>query len=250
MNDFSISSSQAKYDVVEDVGSQKANITVGQLIALNPAIRKELRGGLPEVAGLSSTRTKKRRSKEKAHMTNVGVGVVNAAALEIVDEVGDATFQTFEYNCWSTSDQETSSDDSSNDDLQVQVVAAMELLPRPGVKKDPDKVEMSEEEVCRRLSTLKFGPNVTMEEKARFLDIFRKYIHVFAFSYKDLKHVTLETHHIELEEKARPIRQKQRQINSPTAVVVKEEIDKLRKAGFIYEVENSEWVSPNQVKSI
>ncbi|OAE23616.1 hypothetical protein AXG93_4316s1500 [Marchantia polymorpha subsp. ruderalis] len=96
----------------------------------------------------------------------------------------------------STSDQETSSDDSSDDDVQVQVVAAMELLPRPGVKKDPDKIERS---------------------------------------YKDLKHVTLETHHIELEEKARPIRQKQRRINPPTLVVVKEEIDKAREAGFICE---------------
>ncbi|KAG6557114.1 hypothetical protein Mapa_001041 [Marchantia paleacea] len=103
---------------------------------------------------------------------------------------------------------------------------------------------MSEDEITRRLSTLKFGPKVTMEEKSRFLDIFRKYIHVFAFSYKDLKEVTLETHRIELEEKARPVRQKQRRINPPTAVVVKEEIDKLKDAGFIYEVENSEWVSP------
>ncbi|OAE24162.1 hypothetical protein AXG93_2752s1770 [Marchantia polymorpha subsp. ruderalis] len=380
MDDFSISSSQAKYDVVEDVGNQKANITVGQLIALNPAIRKELRGGL------SSTRTKKRKSKGKAHMTNVGVGVVDAAASEVcthaskievringhdvsdvlvdggsavnamserlmqklgmqpsrpssiivgmankqkvrplgvVDKVvvsvrgvqtllsfqilkeasydlllgrpwlravrttdrwhkgylrigpknhrvkvpltrgGESTTDsdrpTDEY--WeseseesgsfsevdtdiSTSDQETSSEYSSDDNVQVQVIAAMELLPRPGVKKDPDKVEMSEEEVCRRLSTLRFGPKVTKEEKAKFLDIFRKYIHVFAFSYKDLKHVTLETHRIELEEKARPIRQKQRRINPPTALVVKEEIDKLKEAGFIYEVENSEWVSP------
>ncbi|KAG6553354.1 hypothetical protein Mapa_005089 [Marchantia paleacea] len=97
-------------------------------------------------------------------------------------------------------------------------------------------MKMSEDEITRRLSTLKFGPKVTMEEKSRFLDIFRKYIHVFAFSYKDLKEVTLETHRIELEEKARPVRQKQRRINPPTAVVVKEEIDKLKDAGFIYEM--------------
>ncbi|KAG6557491.1 hypothetical protein Mapa_000764 [Marchantia paleacea] len=77
MDDFSISSTQLKYDVVEDVGNQKANITVGQLIALNPTIRKELRGGL------SSKRTKKRRSKGKASMANVGVGVVDAAASEV-----------------------------------------------------------------------------------------------------------------------------------------------------------------------
>ncbi|OAE34525.1 hypothetical protein AXG93_1515s1070 [Marchantia polymorpha subsp. ruderalis] len=46
----------------------------------------------------------------------------------------------------STSDQETSLDDSFDDDVQVQVVAAMELLPKPGVKKYLNKVKMSEEE--------------------------------------------------------------------------------------------------------
>lgn len=51
--------------------------------------------------------------------------------------------------------------------------------------------------------------------------------------------MTLEIHWIEVEENARPIRQKQRRISPPTAVIVKEEIDKLKEAGFIYEVENS-----------
>lgn len=55
-----------------------------------------------------------------------------------------------------------------------------------------------------------------MKENARFLDIFSKYINVFAFSYKVLKHVTLKTHDIKLEDKDRPIRQKQLQINPPT----------------------------------
>lgn len=35
--------SQAKYGVVEYVRSHKANITIGQLIVLNPAIPKELK---------------------------------------------------------------------------------------------------------------------------------------------------------------------------------------------------------------
>ncbi|KAG6552933.1 hypothetical protein Mapa_005466 [Marchantia paleacea] len=73
-----------------------------------------------------------------------------------------------------STDEETSSEDTSDDDVQVQVLAAMDLLPRPGVVKDPDKMKMSKDEITRRLSTLKFGPKVTMEEKSRFLDIFRK----------------------------------------------------------------------------
>ncbi|OAE25779.1 hypothetical protein AXG93_4368s2400 [Marchantia polymorpha subsp. ruderalis] len=72
----------------------------------------------------------------------------------------------------STSNQEPSSEYSCDDNVQVQVIAAMELLPRPGVKIDPYKVEMNEEKVCRQLSTLRFDPKVTDEKNARFLDIF------------------------------------------------------------------------------
>lgn len=81
MDDFFISYFQAKYDVMVDVGSQKANITMGQIIALNPAIKKNLR----EV--LSFTRTKKQRCKENAHMTNMEVDVMDAVALEICTHV-------------------------------------------------------------------------------------------------------------------------------------------------------------------
>lgn len=42
-------------------------------------------------------------------------------------------------------DQKTSRYVSSDDDVQVQVVAAMELFFEPWVKKDIDKMEMSEE---------------------------------------------------------------------------------------------------------
>lgn len=66
---------QRTNDVMEDVGSQKANIIVGQLIDLNPTIGKKLRGVL------RSTKIKKRRSNGNVHMTNVEVGVVDAATL-------------------------------------------------------------------------------------------------------------------------------------------------------------------------
>lgn len=81
MVEFSILSFQAKYDKVKDVGSQNVNIIVGQLIIMNPAIQKKLTGGL------SSTMTKKQRSKVSSHMTNVGVCVMDAATLEVCTHV-------------------------------------------------------------------------------------------------------------------------------------------------------------------
>jgi len=44
--DFPISRDSGPYSVVKDVGSQKANITIGQLVAMVPSARRELRKGL------------------------------------------------------------------------------------------------------------------------------------------------------------------------------------------------------------
>ncbi|KAH8932644.1 hypothetical protein BDL97_19G084500 [Sphagnum fallax] len=44
--DFPISRNSGSYSVVKDVGSQKADITIGQLVAMVPSARRELRKGL------------------------------------------------------------------------------------------------------------------------------------------------------------------------------------------------------------
>ena len=74
----------------------------------------------------------------------------------------------------------------------------------------------------------------------------QNYKHVFAWSYKDLKGVTLEVcqHYIDLEPGTKPICQRQRRTNPIYVELVKAEITKLLDAGFIYPVAYSEWVSP------
>jgi hypothetical protein len=83
-----------------------------------------------------------------------------------------------------------------------------------------------------------------MEERKQYEDLLRKYIHLFAFSYKDLREVTMEQHKIELLPNAKPIRSKQGRWNPRYTAMVKEELDKLLEAGFIRPVETTEWVSP------
>jgi hypothetical protein len=51
-------------------------------------------------------------------------------------------------------------------------------------------------------------------------------------------------HRIDLIEGAIPIQQKQYRLNPKYSVAVKDEIDKLTRAGFIYPILSSEWVSP------
>jgi len=88
------------------------------------------------------------------------------------------------------------------------------------------------------------GPDLQPEERKQYKDLLRKYIHLFAFSYKYLREVTMEQHKIELLPNVKPVRATQGKWNSRYSTMVKEELDKLLEAGFIRPVETTEWVSP------
>ena len=55
------------------------------------------------------------------------------------------------------------------------------------------------------------------------------------------------THHIYIEEEAKPIRQPQRRLNPHLQEVVLTKVLKLLQAGIIYPIFDSPWVSPTQV---
>ncbi len=98
-------------------------------------------------------------------------------------------------------------------------------------------------EVEERLSKIQLGLDLQPEGRKQYEDLLRKYIHLFAFSYKDLREVTMEQHKIELLPNAKPIRAKQGRWNPRYIAMVKEELNKLLEAGFIRPVETTEWVS-------
>ncbi len=82
-----------------------------------------------------------------------------------------------------------------------------------------------------------------LEERRQYEDLVRKYIHLFAFNYKDLKEGTMEQQKIELLRNARPITIKQGRWNPKYITMVKEELDKLLEAMFIKPMETTEWVA-------
>ena len=55
------------------------------------------------------------------------------------------------------------------------------------------------------------------------------------------------THHIYMEDEAKPVRQPQRRLNPHMQEVVRAEVLKLLQAGIIYPISDSPWVSPTQV---
>jgi hypothetical protein len=87
------------------------------------------------------------------------------------------------------------------------------------------------------------------DETQRLVATLVKYQSVIGYSLKDLKgsSSSLCTHHIPMEQEHKPVCEHQQWLNNAMRDVVMKEVLKLLKAGIIYPVSDSEWVSPVQV---
>jgi hypothetical protein len=87
------------------------------------------------------------------------------------------------------------------------------------------------------------------EETQKLVATLEKYRSVIGYSLKDLKGISPSwcTHRIPMDQDDKPIREHQQRLNNAMREVVKKEVLKLLKAGVIYPISNSEWVSPVQV---
>jgi hypothetical protein len=94
-----------------------------------------------------------------------------------------------------------------------------------------------------------FSDKLSYDETRRLVATMKKYWSVIGYSLKDLKGInpSLCTHHIPMEQDHKLVREHQRWLNNAMREVVKKEVLKLLKAGVIYPVSDSDWVSPVQV---
>ena len=90
------------------------------------------------------------------------------------------------------------------------------------------------------------GRTMCGREKEDYVKLLKEFSDVFAWNPTDLQGIPadLGEHYIDLVDGAVPIRQRQYRLNPKYSLMVKEEIDRLLETGFIYPVNNSEWVSP------
>ena len=88
--------------------------------------------------------------------------------------------------------------------------------------------------------------DLTQEEEDLLISALKEYWDVFAWSYRDLKGVdpNICQHTIPLKIDSKPRKQRPYTYNDTFGKKIKEEIDKLLAAEFIYEIEHTEWVSP------
>ena len=94
--------------------------------------------------------------------------------------------------------------------------------------------------------TLNINPGLSSEEQTRLIQLLKEHKGAFAWEYTDMRGIpsNLCTHHIYIKSDSRPVCQPQRRMNPNLRDIVKEEIQKLLEAGFIYPISDSEWVSP------
>lgn len=106
------------------------------------------------------------------------------------------------------------------------------------------RIDLAEEGEEPRLAYI--ATNLEPEEEELLIKTLKQYKDVFAWSYKDLKGVDLAIcqHTTPMKEDAKPCRQRPYTYNDNFAKRIKEEIDKLMAAKFIYEIEHTDWVSP------
>jgi hypothetical protein len=93
---------------------------------------------------------------------------------------------------------------------------------------------------------LNINPDLSSTKTGRLMKLSVEHKEAFARDYMDMKGISSElcTHHIYIKEECRPIFQPQRRMNPNIKEIVKEELQKLLNAGFIYPILDSEWFSP------
>ncbi|RVW22903.1 Retrovirus-related Pol polyprotein from transposon 17.6 [Vitis vinifera] len=90
---------------------------------------------------------------------------------------------------------------------------------------------------------------LTSDQEDSLVGVLRKCKKAIGWQISDLKRISplVCTHHIYMEEDAKPVRQPQRRLNPHMQEVVRGEVLKLLQAGIIYPISDSLWVSPTQV---
>ena len=88
--------------------------------------------------------------------------------------------------------------------------------------------------------------DLTTKEEEQLIALLKEYGDVFTWSYKDLKGVDPKVcqHTIPMRDDAKPSIQRLYSYNENFAKKIDEEMDHLKEAGIIFEIEHMPWVSP------
>ena len=92
---------------------------------------------------------------------------------------------------------------------------------------------------------MNINPNLRTDKLVRLITLLKQHKGDFAWEYKNMRGIpsALCTHHIYIKNDSKIVHQPQRRMNPNLRDIVKEEIQKLLEAGFIYPISDIKWVS-------
>ncbi|RVW45766.1 Transposon Tf2-2 polyprotein [Vitis vinifera] len=126
--------------------------------------------------------------------------------------------------------------------------AVEEEIPKLNLKPLPVEVKYTYLEANNQCPVV-ISSSLTSHQENCLMEVLRRCKKAIGWQISDLKGISplVCTHHIYMEEEAKPIRQFQRRLNPHLQEVVRAEVLKLLQAGIIYPISDSPWVSPTQV---
>eukprot|EP00253_Pinus_taeda_P024659 PITA_24659 len=97
----------------------------------------------------------------------------------------------------------------------------------------------------RVIENIHIGASCMDKEIQTYKALFQEFRDVFAWSYKEMPGInpSIVVHEIKTYPDAKPVWQRLRQIHTRKAAAIKAEVEKLLKAGFIYPIPLTDWVS-------
>jgi len=101
---------------------------------------------------------------------------------------------------------------------------------------------------------IKLSKSLPPEQKLKYIELFKEFQDVFAWSYEDLKSydTSIIQHTIPLKENQKPFKQKLRRVNLVLLPLIEKEVKRMYEAGIIAPIKFSEWISnlvPTRKKS-
>ncbi|RVW68342.1 Retrovirus-related Pol polyprotein from transposon 17.6 [Vitis vinifera] len=121
-------------------------------------------------------------------------------------------------------------------------------IPKLNLKPLPEELKYTYLEENNQCPVV-ISSSLTSHQENCLMEVLKRCKKAIGWQISDLKGISplVCTHHIYMEEEAKPIRQFQRRLNPHLQEVVRAEELKLLQAGIIYPISDSPWVSPTQV---
>ena len=125
--------------------------------------------------------------------------------------------------------------------------AAEEETPKLNLRPLPMELKYTYLEENNQCPVVISSSLITLQEEC-LLEVLRRCKKAIGWKISDSKGIgpLVCTHHIYMEEEAKPVRQPQRRLNPHMQEVGRSEVLKLLQAGIIYPISDSPWVSPTQ----